>query len=208
MAVVTAAVVTAGAGIYASKKGAKASAAANQANMTQQQRALAFQREMTGKKLGEIDAMQEGGYERILASGKSRRGDALTALAQGGWSPGSGMGLSMGRAYARDERNSLADLSSSMAGQRAAAYDNQSFPMVQTSSAGGDAMQAAGMGMIGQGLGSLAANWPTSSSPSGGFDAASQYSRASYSQGTYDSLLGGGYEQSFPGEVGSQWSNY
>ena len=112
----------------------------------------------------------------------------------------------MGRAYARDERNSLADLASSMAGQRAAAYQGQSFPMIQTSSAGGDAMQAAGMGMIGQGLGSLAANWPTS--PSGGFDAASQYSRASYSQGTYDSLLGGGYEQSFPDEVGSQWSNF
>ena len=131
--------------------------------------------------------MQEGGYERILASGKSRRGDALTALAQGGWSPGSGMGLSMGRAYARDERNSLADLSSSMAGQRAAAYDDQSFPMVQTSSAGGDAMQAAGMGMIGQGLGSLAANWPTSSSPDYGSLGMGGYTSPGYGTNPYSS---------------------
>lgn len=190
MAVVTAAVVTAGAGIYASKKGAKASAAANQANMDQQQRALAFQREMTDKSLAEIDEMQEGAYERILASGQSRRGEALTALAQGGWSPGSGMGLSMGRAYARDERNSLADLASSMAGQRAAAYQGQSFPMIQTSSAGGDAMQVAGMGMIGGALGDLAANWPTTSNPAGTY--------AGYGGGLYTS---GMTSQGTPGSV-------
>ena len=202
MAVVTAAVVTAGAGMYAAKKGAKASKAANQANMTQQQRALAFQREMTDKSLAEIDEMQEGAYERILASGQSRRGEALTALAAGGWSPGSGMGLSMGRAYARDERNSLADLASSMAGQRAAAYQGQSFPMIQTSSAGGDAMQAAGMGMIGQGLGSLAANWPTTSNPATSYGATTGigWSDIMGSQNTYQSLQGGGYGQIFPDE--------
>ena len=192
MAIVTAAVITAGAGVYAAKEGKKEAERARRANMTEQEKAMEFQAEMREKTLGEIDKMQAGGYERILASGQRQRGDALGSLAARGWDPGSSLGLSLGRSYARDDRNAISNLASTMAGQRAAAYGGQSFPMIQHDTGAGQRMQAAGYGMIGSALGGLAANYQSGAAGPGpstyeGYGG-QQYTSGMTSQGTYGSV--------------------
>lgn len=201
MAMITAAVVTAGAGLYAAKEGKKEARRARQANQRQQDEALAFQKEMRDAALGEISKMQEGAYERILAAGKSRRGDALQSLAASGWSPGSSLGLSLNRAFAMDERNSLTNLASQMAGQRAAAYQGQSFPMIQHDTSAGARMQSAGYGMIGSALKGLAANWGTSgpASPPGTYEGfgGGLYTSGTTSAGTPGSVPYNPYQNPF-----------
>jgi hypothetical protein len=141
-------------GAYGMSQGSKATKAANAANLAQQAAALKFQRQMQKKQLAEIADMQKGATEKILASSKRTRSNVLEKLAQRGWDPGGGVGLSAMRSGARDETNALSNLASQMAAQRQSVYTGQEFPMIQHT--GGQATSAAGMQMMGAGLGMAA----------------------------------------------------
>ena len=142
-----------GLGVIEGKRQADKAADANQA---ERERALRFQRRMRRNALRQINKMQKGATEKILASSERARGDALTALATGGWDTGSGQSLAMRRAGQRDEANALTNLASAMAGQRAAVYSGQEFPMIQYDTGAGARMSQQGWGMLGSGLTNLA----------------------------------------------------
>ena len=139
--------------IFEGKRQADKAAAATQA---ERERALRFQRRMRKRALRQINKMQKGATEKILASSARARGDALTALATGGWDTGSGQSLAMRRAGQRDEANALTNLASAMAGQRAAVFSGQEFPMIQYDTGAGARMAEQGWGMLGSGLTNLA----------------------------------------------------
>ena len=142
-----------GLGVIEGKRQADKAADANQA---ERERALRFQRRMRRNALRQINKMQKGATEKILASSERARGDALTALATGGWDTGSGQSLAMRRAGQRDEANALTNLASAMAGQRTAVYSGQEFPMIQYDTGAGARMSQQGWGMLGSGLTNLA----------------------------------------------------
>ena len=142
-----------GLGVIEGKRQADKAADANQA---ERERALRFQRRMRRNALRQINKMQKGATEKILASSKRAKGDALTALATGGWDTGSGQSLAMRRAGHRDEANALTNLASAMAGQRTAVYSGQEFPMIQYDTGAGARMSQQGWGMLGSGLTNLA----------------------------------------------------
>ena len=157
MAVVTSAVASVAMGAYGMSEGAKATKAANAANRAEQAAALKFQRQMRKKQIAAIDEMQEGSEQKILASSKRSRANVLEKLAGAGWDPGGGVGLSAARSGARDETNALSSLASQMAAQRQAVYTGQEFPMIQHT--GGQATSAAGMQLVGAGLGMAAQHY-------------------------------------------------
>tara|TARA_R100001082_G_scaffold75000_3_gene43394 strand:+ start:6280 stop:6876 length:597 start_codon:yes stop_codon:yes gene_type:complete len=142
-------------GVLGMIEGKRQTDKAADANQAERERALRFQRRMRKRALRQINKMQKGATEKILASSKRAKGDALTALATGGWDTGSGQSLAMRRAGQRDEANALTNLASAMAGQRTAVYSGQEFPMIQYDTGAGARMAEQGWGMLGSGLAGL-----------------------------------------------------
>lgn len=161
-------VLTAGTTAYGISEGKKSDEKARKANESQQREALAFQREMREKSLAEILKMQEGAEEGILASAARRKEDAMVALQRGGWDPGSSIGLGLQRGMAMDTQTSLRNLYAQMAGQRAAAYGGQEFPMIQYGTGAGAAAYAGAGQLLGDVLGYSMQAWSANNPPATG----------------------------------------
>lgn len=156
---ITAAAGIGGAMIGASAQKSAARSAAS-ANLLQQQRALAFQREMTEKGIqalesSELDANMIG--ERLMTQGMAQ---AYQAMAARGMQT-STVGLGAQRAAAADAAFQAAQIRAQQGQAKAAIYGQQDFPMIMQQGPQGN--MGADYGALGLAIGKMAANAYTSS---------------------------------------------
>jgi hypothetical protein len=126
----------------------KAAREAAAANLEQQKRALAFQREMNQESLAQL----EGGYTDLQQLGRRMAiqgmGQVTANLMGRGINPASTMGLNLQRGMLADVNYKILDDSYMRARDRAAIFQNQEFPMVmQEGPQGNWASDYAALGM-------------------------------------------------------------
>lgn len=144
----------------------KAAREAARANLEQQRRALAFQREMTGKA---VDALKAGKQNTFLLGQRmAKQGGAAVEqrMMSRGMNPGSSMYMRAQRAMYGDVNQYMGQLESEYARSIAAAYTQQEYPMVMQQGPQGN--WAADYGMLGMELGKAISSSMNSSNNSGG----------------------------------------
>lgn len=136
-------------GYFGMKGQEKAAETAANANLMQQQMALAFQREMNQKSLGYL----EGGETDLARLGmrltKQGAGQVRQDMMNRGINPASSMYLQAQRGMMADVNNYLLDQQYNRARDKAAIFQNQEFPMVmQEGPQGNWAADYAKLGMM------------------------------------------------------------